>query len=215
MTALAVDALAAVRAAGGDVKLVSPKRLKVIAPAPLPDYLVDRLRTAKPELLALLSSITPPTTEIWGEAEEERAAIAEYDGGAPRSWAVAFARLDPARPPADVQSKRWVQFIDDCGRFLDEGWADRASALGWGPLDLFGCDRVKPFARIDRAGLLWMLNGQTLLALAANAAAIAMASGSSLTFRKCPNEPGRVLAWDLSTGTAQISPLPTRNSHNG
>jgi hypothetical protein len=132
MTALAVDALAAVRAAGGDVKLVSPKRLKVIAPAPLPDYLVDRLRTAKPELLALLSSITPPTTEIWGEAEEERAAIAEYDGGAPRSWAVALARLDPARPPADVQSKRWVQFIDDCGRFLDEGWADRASALGLG-----------------------------------------------------------------------------------
>jgi hypothetical protein len=27
-----------------------------------------------------------------------------------------------------------------------------AERLGWGPLDLFGCDRVKPFARIDRAG---------------------------------------------------------------
>lgn len=197
MTALAVDALAAVRAAGGDVKLVGPERLKVIAPAPLPDYLVDRLRTAKSELLALLSNITPPATEIWGEVEEERAAIAEYDGGAPRSWAEALARLDPARPPADVPSKRWVQFIDDCGWFLDEGWADRASALGWGPFDLFGCDRVKPFARIDRAGLLWLLNGQTLLALAANAAAIATASGGSLTFRRCPNEPGRVLAWEL------------------
>lgn len=40
MTALAVDTLAAVRAAGGDVKLVGPERLKVIAPAPLPNYLL-------------------------------------------------------------------------------------------------------------------------------------------------------------------------------
>jgi hypothetical protein len=215
MTALAVDALAAVRAAGGDVKLVGPKRLKVIAPAPLPDYLVDRLRTAKPELLSLLSSTNPPATEIWDEAEEERAAIVEYDGGAPRAWAEALARLDPARPPCDIPPKRWLCFIDDCGRFLDDGWLPCAEALGWGPLDLFGCNRVKPFARIDHAGLLWLLNGQKLLALAANAAAIATASGGSLTFRRCPNEPGRVLAWELSTGAAQISPLPTRNSHNG
>ena len=60
MTPLAVSALAAVRAAGGDVKLVGPERLKIIAPEPLPDYLVERLRTAKPELLALLSSAAPP-----------------------------------------------------------------------------------------------------------------------------------------------------------
>jgi hypothetical protein len=132
MTALAVDALAAVRAAGGDVKLVGPKRLKVIAPAPLPDYLVDRLRTAKPELLSLLSSTNPPATEIWDEAEEERAAIVEYDGGAPRAWAEALARLDPARPPCDIPPKRWLCFIDDCGRFLDDGWLPCAEALGWG-----------------------------------------------------------------------------------
>jgi hypothetical protein len=135
MTALAVDALAAVRAAGGDVKLVGPKRLKVIAPAPLPDYLVDRLRTAKPELLSLLSSTNPPATEIWDEAEEERAAIVEYDGGAPRAWAEALARLDPARPPCDIPPKRWLCFIDDCGRFLDDGWLPCAEALGWGPHD--------------------------------------------------------------------------------
>jgi hypothetical protein len=42
---------------------------------------------------------TPPGTEIWGEAEEERAAIIEYDGGAPRTWAEALAHLDASRPP--------------------------------------------------------------------------------------------------------------------
>jgi hypothetical protein len=72
---------------------------------------------------------------------------------------------------------RWLRFIDDCGRFIDDGWAAFAERLGWGPLDLFGCDRTKPCARIDRAGLLWLLNGRRLLALAADTAAIATASG--------------------------------------
>jgi hypothetical protein len=138
-----------------------------------------------------------PPAHRWTEAHDERAAIIEHDGSAPREWAEALARLDPAGAPCDISPKRWLRFIDDCGRFLDEGWAERAEALGWGPLDLFGCDRIRPFARIDRAGLLWFLNGQKLLALADNAAAIATSSGGSLTFRRSPNEPGRVLAWEL------------------
>jgi hypothetical protein len=76
----------------------------------------------------------------WTDAHEERAAITEYEGGAPLAWAEGFARLDRARPPDDVPQRRWVQFVDDCGTFLDGGWAAKAEALGWGPLDLFGCD---------------------------------------------------------------------------
>ena len=72
----------------------------------------------------------PPDT--WTDAQEERAAIVEYDGGAPRTWAEALARLDPSKPPGDVPSRRWLRFIDDCGRFLDGGWAERAAAFGWG-----------------------------------------------------------------------------------
>lgn len=154
-----------------------------------------------PAKAAKIAKVESPVVTIkvapWDDAEEERAAIVEYDGGAPRVWAEAFSRLDPNKAPADVPTRRWVSFINDCGRFLDDGWADRAVALGWGPLDLFGCDRVKPFARIDRAGLLWLLNGQKLLALAANAASITTASGGKLTFRKCLNEAGRLVAWEL------------------
>jgi len=40
----------------------------------------------------------------------------------------------------------------DIGCFLDGGWAEKATVLGWGPLDLLGCDRERPFARIDYAG---------------------------------------------------------------
>jgi len=137
------------------------------------------------------------TPALWGEEEEERAASAEYDGGAPRSWAEALARLDPANPPCDISPKRWLRFIDDCARFLDDGWATRAEALGWGPLDLFGCDRTKPFARLDRAGLLWLIDGGKLLAVTSDTAAISAPGGGRLTFYRRQLETGGVLAWEL------------------
>ena len=98
----------------------------------------------------------------------------------------------------DVPAKRWLRFIDDCGHFLDDGWALRAAELGWTPIDLFGCDRSKPFARIGRCGLLWLLDGRKLRVLTADTALINTASGSGLTFYKRPHEPGQVLAWDLA-----------------
>jgi hypothetical protein len=144
----------------------------------------------------------------WGDAEEERAAIAEYDGGAPRVWAEALARLDPAcPPPCEIPPTRWLRFIDDCGRFLDDGWAARAEALGWGPLELFGCDRIKPFARLDRAGLLWLIDGRKLLALTADTAAIATHSGGKLTYYRRQLETGRVLAWELGCNNLKVEGL--------
>jgi hypothetical protein len=54
----------------------------------------------------------------------------------------------------------------------------------WGPLDLFGCDRDRPFSRIDNAGLLWLLTGNRLVALSENAAIIETPSGGRQTFRR-------------------------------
>jgi hypothetical protein len=192
----AVDTLAAVRALGGDVKLGSPGRLKVIAPAPLPQELIQQLRVAKPDLLTLLTSTIDP----WTDAQEERAAIIEHDGRAPRAWAEGFARLDLNDPPGDVPLRRWLRFIDDCGRFLDGGWADKAAGLGWGPFDLFGSDRERPFARIDHMGLLWLLNGHTIVELHRDHATIETLGGARQTYRRRPVEVGRVvLAWELKT----------------
>jgi hypothetical protein len=134
----------------------------------------------------------------WGEAEAERAAIVEHDGGIPRAWAEGFARLDPDRPPADVPLKRWQRFVDDVGLFFDSPFCAVAAALGWGPIDLFGCDRDRPYARIDQAGLLWLLDGAKLLALTENTATIETPTGAPQTFRLKPDEPGRVLAWELA-----------------
>jgi hypothetical protein len=88
--------------------------------------------------------------------------------------------------------------MDDAGRFLDQGWAAHAKALGWSPLELFGCDRHRPLARVDNSGLIWLLRGRRLLALTAETATIANPNVPPHKYRRCINEPGRaVLAWEL------------------
>jgi hypothetical protein len=140
----------------------------------------------------------PVLGNAWTDAEEERAAIVQHDGGAPRAWAEALARLDPNKPPGDVPPRRWLRFIDDCGLFLDGGWASRAVEFGWGPLDLFGCGRERPFARVDHLGLLWLVNGRTIVELHRDRAIIETSGGARQAYRRRPIEVGRVvLAWDL------------------
>jgi len=182
-------ALNAAKAAGVSVKLNGGK-LSLKASGPPPEAVVAALKNHKAEIVALL--------EAEQAAFDERAAIIEFDGGAPRAWAEALARLDPVCPPGDISPARWLQFIDDCGRFLDDGWAARAAALGWGPLQLFGCNRDEPFARISQAGLLWLLEGRKLSDLTAGTARITAPSGGHLTFYRRTLEAGGALVWELA-----------------
>ena len=142
-------------------------------------------------------AVSVGTPATWGEAGEERAAIVEHEGNIPRAWAEGFARLNPDRAPGDVPLKRWQRFVDDVGLFLDSPFCAVAAALGWGPVDLFGCDRDRPFARIDQAGLLWLLNGDKLGALSENTATIETRTGARHTYRRKLDALGRVLAWEL------------------
>jgi hypothetical protein len=133
----------------------------------------------------------------WGDTNKKRAAIVEHDGKIPQAWAEGFARLNPAHPPSHMPQRRWHSFINDCGRFLDGGFAANAAALGWDPFDIFGCDRDRPFTRIDQAGLLWLLNGDRLVALAENIATIETRTDARQTYRRRSGASGRVLPWEL------------------
>ena len=133
---------------------------------------------------------------MWAGAEPS-AAIVEFEGKIPRSWAQGFTRLDPGRPPRDVPPGRWRRFVDDVGLFFDSPFCAVAAALGWHAIDLFGCDRDRPFARIDRAGLLWLLDSGRLVTLTENTATIETRTGARQTYRRRPAEAGRVLAWEL------------------
>jgi hypothetical protein len=83
-----------------------------------------------------------------------------------------------------VPSRRWAQFIDDARAFLARGFAERAKALGWTEPDLFGCDAERPWARIGCLGLIWLLNGDRIVALTADAARIETSKGTQSTFRR-------------------------------
>ena len=64
---------------------------------------------------------------------------------------------------------------------------------------LFGCDRVNPYASLDSAGLLWLLNGGKLVALTAVTATIETTGGARQTYRRCPIEVDAVApAWELA-----------------
>jgi hypothetical protein len=190
MSAVALDLLAEAHRYGVRLITTPAGTIKARAPKRPPPYLLANLKAHRAELFAALAQAEADDREV-------RAAIVEYDAGVPRAWTEGYARLHPDRPPADVPPKRWQALIDDIGRFLDS-WADKAVLLGWGPHDLFGCDRDRPFARIDQAGLLWLLNGNKLIALTENTAIIETPTGARQTYRRKPGEPDRVLAWELA-----------------
>lgn len=95
---------------------------------------------------------------------DERAAIAQHEGGVPQHYAFRFAELQH-ECPADIALARWHLAINDAGRFLDQ-WGRNAHALGWLGSDLFG--RAQPTATaLATMGLVWRLNGRRVLALTA------------------------------------------------
>ena len=178
----ATQALQAAWEAGVSVR-VDGVDIVLEAASPPPQQLIDLMRCNKQAVVELLLYGDYQPDDLQG-AFEERSALVEDGVGVPREWAEGFARLDIAQRPCDVPLRRWRRFIDDCGRFLDSGWAARAAALGWGPLDLFGCDRCRPFARIDHAGLLWLLNGDQLVALTSELAVIETSMGARQKYRR-------------------------------
>src|SRR6266446_4206439 len=65
MTAGALDVLAAIRRSGGDVKVVAPDRLKVVAPPALLPDLVKQVRAMKSELLVVLVGVGASAAELY------------------------------------------------------------------------------------------------------------------------------------------------------
>lgn len=52
-----------------------------------------------------------------------------------------LARLSERTPPPLRHPEAWAEVIRDALSLRDCGWAEQALALGWHPLELFGCSR--------------------------------------------------------------------------
>jgi hypothetical protein len=128
---------------------------------------------------------------------EERAAIIEYDGKVSRPWAEPLARLCTMACPPAYSLDRWYRLIDDAGRFADE-WAVIAEALGWTPMEVFGVGRAAPEARHDLKGLVALLDGWTVTAIAADKATVQNPrTGKVLSIYRKPAAVGQVMLWEL------------------
>ena len=90
---------------------------------------------------------------------DERVAVVEIDGGMPAVFSEGFARLQLS-PRVGLSVLRWLQVVDDAGRFLD-AFGAQAAAFGWVADDLFG-----------RHGLVLALNGAVVLTLTASTATL-------------------------------------------
>jgi hypothetical protein len=99
----------------------------------------------------------------------------------PSGWIDGVARLSQRRPPPDIPPHRWRQFMADCTKFLASPgeWAERAAALGWDALALFGCCRHRPLDRPGTVGLFWAINGGRLVELHRDWAVFELAENGS------------------------------------
>jgi hypothetical protein len=116
----------------------------------------------------------------------------------PPEWNDGLARLHPGRPPGDVPSGRWRQFINDCGRLLGAGLIEEAARLGWTAHDLFACNDRNPFARLDQMGLVWFIKGGRVISMSMSAAVIETPTGARQTYRRKDGTLGQVLVWELA-----------------
>jgi hypothetical protein len=76
----------------------------------------------------------------------------------------------------------WPQVKADAARIVAEGWAAQALALGWDPLELFGCG---PRSSADFAGLAIWLAGRPLV-LIDDASAMARDGAQHSIFTRAP-----------------------------
>jgi hypothetical protein len=118
--------------------------------------------------------------------------------GIVQQWIEGVLRLDYVRCPAVIPLIRWHLFLGDCHSFLSssEHWAERAAAVGWNALVLFGCHRTRPLEHLGSAGLLWATNGGNLLELYRDWAVIEREGGSRHIYHRRPlDTPNVTLPW--------------------
>ena len=106
----------------------------------------------------------------------------------------------PSAAPGDFPSRRWDQLRRDGYRTSSHRRGRRRQPrFGWTDLDLFGVDADRPYTRIDGLGLVPALEGCKIVALSADGATLETPGGARQSYRRKPDQPGRVLVWKVGS----------------
>lgn len=123
-----------------------------------------------------------------GADETERAAIAEHEGGLPRGWAEALARVEMWEKPPGKSADGWFGMVRKAWAFADRHGA-MLEATGWTFAEIFG----EPRAWFDQRGAAWLEQGlleAVALEISAEAIQWRAPSGHTLTKWKAGRAPG-------------------------
>ena len=113
-----------------------------------------------------------------------------------RSWQDGHARLKAMDRPHGYPAGPWQQLIANSEIFLRE-WAEEAVRLGWDSYDLYGIDRLAPYHRLDRAGLLLLVGDHRISGLEKDSATLRTATGALQTYRRVDRGANPiVLVWE-------------------
>jgi hypothetical protein len=192
----AAPLIEAVRRAGGRI-LVRGWHLRLSAPAPLPDTLIAQVRQHKAEILDVLGTAAPATSQ----KQRPGASPAYTVPASVERWRQGVERLGAMSLPPGYPEHAWTQLLADAERFLDS-WGIQAARLGWPAWELFGCHRRAPWGRIQGMGLVLLLRGDEIAALTVTEAVIRTVSGARRSYRRKPSDPlhpaERCLVWELA-----------------
>ena len=126
----------------------------ILDPMPAAD-LVAELRAVKPELLRVLAGRL-----------------------------AARAIINTAEPPPDCSPQRWVVARRGLKRFLDEGWGDQSTLLGWTLEELYAVPPV--WGRVDLCGAALLIADRRVVAITEATITTVGVTGSHLKFYRAP-----------------------------
>lgn len=118
----------------------------------------------------------------------------------PEVWQEGHARLSAMERPHGYPAGPWQLLIANSEIFLRE-WAGEAMRLGWDAYGLYGTDRLAPYHRLDRAGLILLIGDNRLAGLGEDSATLRNATGATQTYRRVDHV-GGMLVWELAGSRA-------------
>lgn len=113
----------------------------------------------------------------------------------PDDLAAGVARLKKMRAPRLLLPDRWPIAVADASYLAQSGWAAKALALGWYPLDLFGAV-TDATGDPDADGLAVKLGGRRILAICGTFATVDGDRGGRIYLHRGNND-GAQLLWNL------------------
>jgi hypothetical protein len=147
---------------------------------------LERLRALKSQKRVVEAPSKPSKPSFEGfEGAQSR-----HFSNIPGRYNQVMAALE-ARCPELVPPECWQRAVED-GRRFRPTWGDQAEALGWTSRDLLGLHKPPPnphpsysrLSRYDETGLVWLLQGRPVVALAEATAAMQSPTGAITVYRR-------------------------------